>query len=95
MNFNVIEEATVNQILTDLKEIKTILNKRHTQTLSDQWLDVKESCKYLKVSSRSLQTYRDEGRIPFSQIGHKIYFKVTDLDNYLNKHMRTAFNNKH
>ncbi|WP_460672948.1 helix-turn-helix domain-containing protein [Larkinella ripae] len=31
-------------------------------------------CKLLSVSKRSLQNWRDEGLIEFSQIGHKIYY---------------------
>jgi excisionase family DNA binding protein len=51
----------------------------------DRWLDIEEACFYLKVSKRTLQSYRDTHRIPFSCIGKKIYYKASDLEKMLNK----------
>ena len=33
----------------------------------------------LNISKRSLQTYRDNGTLPYTQIGHKIYYKPEDV----------------
>lgn len=54
------------------------------------WVDIPGACKLLKVSPRTLQTYRDESRIGFSQIGSKIYFKLSDLEDFLTKHYLPA-----
>ena len=59
-----------------------------------RWLNIKEACQFLKVSSRTLQTYRDNGMINFSQINDNIYFRLEDIDAFLNKHQRNAFNAK-
>ncbi len=53
----------------------------------DQWLDVSETCGYLKISSRTLQNYRDKGMLPYSQIRAKIYFKLSDLNQFIESHM--------
>ena len=55
---------------------------------NDKWLDGPEACRFLKISSRTLQNYRDKGILPFSQIGSKIYFKQSDIENMLIKHYR-------
>lgn len=53
---------------------------------NDRWLDVSEACMWLKCSTRTLQKYRDEGMLPFSQIAAKIYFRESDLQSFLNRH---------
>ena len=45
---------------------------------TEQWLDNEAVCKRLGISKRTLQSYRDTGKIPFSMIGHKCYYKQTD-----------------
>ncbi len=46
-------------------------------------LNTKQAQEYLKVSAKTLQNYRDSGKISFSQIGRKIFFTQTDLNNFL------------
>jgi len=41
--------------------------------LNERWLDIQETCLLLKISKRTLQAYRDNGILSFSQIGGKIY----------------------
>ena len=59
--------------------------------LGDDWLDIQDTCQLLKVSKRTLQTYRDNGTLSFSQIGGKIYFKASALRAHLEKHYIKAF----
>ena len=56
--------------------------------LNDRWLDIQEACFLLRISKRTLQSYRDNGLLPFSQINGKIYFKAKDIDNHLEKNYR-------
>lgn len=51
-----------------------------------KWLTSEEVCRLLKISKRTLQSYRDNGILPFSQIGRKIYYKASDIDDYLDAH---------
>ena len=52
---------------------------------TEQWLDNEAVCKRLGISKRTLQSYRDTGKIPFSMIGHKCYYKQTDISEMLNE----------
>ncbi|KAA6333410.1 hypothetical protein EZS27_018172 [termite gut metagenome] len=45
-----------------------------------KWLDNQEVCMILNISKRTLQTYRDKGTLPYSQINHKIYYKPEDVE---------------
>ncbi|HPR74255.1 MAG TPA: helix-turn-helix domain-containing protein [Bacteroidales bacterium] len=54
--------------------------------LSKQWLTSEEVCRQLSISKRTLQSYRDRGILPYAQIGRKIYYKASDVDDYLDAH---------
>jgi hypothetical protein len=49
-----------------------------------EWLDNQDVCTILNISKRTLQTYRDNGTLPFTQIDRKIYYKPTDIEFLLN-----------
>jgi len=46
-------------------------------------LAYKELSKKLKLSRRSLQDYRDEGRIPYIKLGGKILYRSSDIEKLL------------
>jgi hypothetical protein len=50
-----------------------------------KWLDNQEVCMILNISKRTLQTYRDNGILPYSQINHKMYYKPEDVERVLNQ----------
>ena len=51
---------------------------------TDEWLDNDAVCRRLSISPRTLQTLRDTGKIPFSMVGHKCYYKACDISELLN-----------
>ena len=51
-----------------------------------------EAATFLKVSTRTLQKYCDQGLIEFSQVGRKIVYTKTQLLDFLNRNMRKGFN---
>ena len=50
-----------------------------------KWLDNQEVCLMLNISKRTLQTYRDNGTLPYSQINHKMYYNSEDVERVLNQ----------
>lgn len=44
-----------------------------------------EFMKLMDISKRTAQNWRDEGVIAFSQVGHKIYYRLSDIEDLLNK----------
>ena len=46
----------------------------------ENWLDSQDVCLLLGVSKRTLQYYRSSGRLAYSQIGSKIYYKTSDIE---------------
>ena len=54
----------------------------------DKWLDSCETCRLLSVSARTMQTYRDMGKLPYSQINNKIYYKISDVETFMQNHVK-------
>ena len=50
-----------------------------------------ELSKKLKISRRSLQDYRNEGRIPYIKLGGKILYRASDIDKLLDEGYRESF----
>ena len=42
-------------------------------------MDNQDVCLRLNISPRTLQTLRDTGKLAYSQIQHKIYYKTKDV----------------
>ena len=78
------------ELKAELKAIRDRLDEREKKP-SEVWLDNQELMQLLKISKRTLQHYRDSGLIAFSQVGNKIYYKLSDVEDLLNRHYNKAF----
>ena len=47
------------------------------------WLDNQDVCQMLNISPRTLQTFRDNGTLAYSQINRKVYYKPEDIKGIL------------
>ena len=45
-----------------------------------KWMDNQDVCQILNITKRTLQTYRDNGMLPYTMIGHKSYYKPEDVE---------------
>lgn len=69
-----------------------VLAKKSKPTLNgDRYLTDKELSERLKVSRRALQDYRNEGKIPYYQIGAKVLYKESDIEKMLKDNYRKIF----
>ena len=68
----------------------TMTRKAKQNPLNETWIDIQEACQLLKISKRTLQSYRDNGILPYSQISGKIYFKASDIEKHLENHYRPS-----
>lgn len=74
-----------------LHRIDTMQQSLEKITPSQTFIDNGEFIQLMKISKRTAQTWRDEKRIAFSQVGAKIYYKFTDVEKLLQSNY---FNNK-
>lgn len=50
------------------------------------WVTSKAAAQVLGISTRTLQSYRDQGIIPFTQFGREIRYRSEDLQSFLMQH---------
>jgi hypothetical protein len=79
-----IERNTFNEMQTDFEkfaeEMRTMLNRgADTDKRLGEWVDSKYVCDTLKISQRTLQTFRDNGKLAYTQIERKIFYKPEDV----------------
>ena len=78
-------------ILDRLALIETALQKMSSFNFNSA-IDNEEFIKLMGVSRKTAQTWRDTGRISYSQIGNKIYYTQNDIEQFLSVHHVVAFN---
>jgi hypothetical protein len=71
----------LSQHITDIQQKRTTVD-------GEELLDNQDVLQILKVSSRSLQRYRSSGRLPYYTISGKIYYKLSDVHQFI----RDCFN---
>ena len=81
-----IEERVWCQILEKidlLSEKVTRLSKLSKDKGLQEWLDNQNVCEILSISPRTLQSYRDNGKIGFSQQQHKVLYSPKDIERFI------------
>lgn len=86
----ILTKEQFNTMLASIEEIKSKLDKQNKNP-EETFLDNQEFLLLMKISKRTAQTWRDEGKISFSQVGNKIYYKLTDVEELLEKHYVKSF----
>ena len=66
------------------------------RTFLEDWIDGQVVMQKLHISARTLQTLRSNGTIPYTKIGHKIWYLKRDLervlrDNYIMFKLRERY----
>jgi uncharacterized protein YihD (DUF1040 family) len=72
-----------------LQDMFKLANTGHNITFPNN--TDKEVSARLKVSRRTLQDYRNEGRIAYIQLGGKILYRESDIERMLNDGYRSAY----
>lgn len=78
-----IEEATTNLEL-GMEALSYSANQ-------DRYLNNNQVCEMLHISQRTLQDYRDKGRISFYKLEGKILYKYSDIEILLNSNYYKAW----
>lgn len=88
---NKVLESIINKVKSLASEADALRRKSEDMNLKE-WLDGQDACLILNISPRTLQTYRDTGKLGFCQINHKLYYKADEIDKLLKKNYH---NNNH
>jgi hypothetical protein len=85
-----IQSQAFQELVNKLEAINNRLDAKEKEP-KEKWLDNQELMLLLKISKRTAQHYRDTGLISFSQVGNKIYYKLSDVEDLLKNHYNKAF----
>ena len=88
MEVVLMQSSEFQQIITELNEIKAELKNRSSEK-SVEYLTNPKVAKLLGCSIRTLQTYRDENRLKFYKVSRKILYKMSDVEEFLEKNYKT------
>lgn len=80
-------EMMMGRLEAFAQRVETLCHCTNDKALQ-KWLTNEEVCGILNVSKRTLQTYRDSGKLPYSQIGYKIYYRPEDVEQLIEKQGR-------
>lgn len=89
MEIVILEKQVYEDLLHKIEFIASrleLLHSRNNDKSLKPWLDSQEVCDIIRVSKRQLQTYRENGKLGFSQIGHKIYYRPLDIQKFIDQH---------
>ena len=65
-----------------LMELVSAKNQ-HSTIAGEELLDNQDILQLLKISTRSLQRYRSSGKLPYYTISGKIYYKLSDIQQFV------------
>lgn len=68
----------------------TALKALYCSNPRDGWIDSADVCRKLGISKRTLQTWRNNEKIPFSMLGGKVYYKESDISALLQTEIKSA-----
>ncbi|WP_172915095.1 helix-turn-helix domain-containing protein [Capnocytophaga canis] len=69
-----------------LEETFTKTQSRKNMLDGEELLDNQDLMLTFKISARSLQRYRSDGKLPYYTISGKIYYKLSDVHQFIRKH---------
>jgi len=91
MNTIIIKQEQYDQLVSKIEAIQSSLESNQKKS-EDSFLDNQEFIQLLNISKRTAQSWRDEGKVSFSQISSKIYYRMSDVQKLLDANYRKAFN---
>ncbi|MEN2435801.1 helix-turn-helix domain-containing protein [Weeksellaceae bacterium A-14] len=89
----ILSKEQFDALMSKIDQIERKLNQKNLPK-QEVFLDNDELIKMLKISRRTAQTWRDEGKISFSQVGNKIYYKLSDVEKTMDEYYNKSFSKK-
>ena len=73
------------------KDAATMADENQSLLGGEQYLTDRELSQRLKISRRTLQDYRNNGILPYRQLGGKILYRESDIERVLQSYSRGKF----
>jgi len=82
----IIEKSVLEELTNRIKHLNTMMEQVYIHNglkTPPEWMNNREVCNILRISKQTLQGYRDRGKLPFTQVGAKMYYKPADIESLL------------
>ena len=86
-----IEASTFERMLEKVKALCSFIENStelYKNKILGEWIDNQEVCLILGVSPRKLQFLRESGKIAYTRIDRRIFYKKEDVTHYMNHHLK-------
>ena len=80
----VMSKAIFEEMRNDLKEVKQRVNELTVP--GERFVENREFLKLMKISNKTAHIWRAEGKIGYSKEGNKIYYRMTDIQEFLKRY---------
>ena len=78
-------EEMLDKIHSRISELALYVNSKQHQEPLDVIFDNQEFLQVMNISQETAQEWRDSSFIGFSQMGNKIYYRLSDIQEVLNE----------
>ncbi len=89
----ILSKDQYNELVHKIEETKSLIENSN-KSPKETFVDNQQFLFLMGISKRTAQSWRDEGKIAFSQIGSKIYYKMEDVTKMLNNNYKPAFKSR-
>ena len=84
----------LEQIEERLDDLLLMLKDKQRTNPDQVFFDTQEFLQIMNICKRTAQHWRDSGLIGYCQIGYKIYYRLSDILELLNKNFKSPTNGK-
>lgn len=84
-----IESRAFKQLMDKLEALSEYVHsmERPVENEDENWVGSQDICQFLKISERTLQRLRANGKITYSCIGGKYYYQIGQIKKLLQTHI--------
>ncbi len=92
MNVITLESEAYKALIEKIDSLSKFVEQIQPKVNPEEaWVDSKDVCTYLRISSRTLQRLRSSGHISYSTLGGKIYYTISEIKKLLeSRKIRTS-----
>lgn len=90
MEFIIMDGALYDLLIEKLNNLVDKASKIRSgkDVILEKSLDNQDVYEIIGISTRTLQTLHDTGKLPFTMIEHKIYYRPKDVEAIINNHIK-------
>ena len=90
MEYIAIDKELYNEIVATVSTASQEIREEYgmyQESIGSEWIENDELSRLLSLSKHQLKGYRERGLIGYTMIGSKVYYKRSDVERFIKKHL--------